>query len=261
MAGITYIGNGSGKSEKPTKAYIGDTNDKSKTIQKIYVGNSSNKSVRVWPIPILPLAYQQVEYIYNTNKTEYINTDVNPDSNTRCWMDIYVKHVITNNTSSGNDTGFFGTTNGTNKYGVDIYGGGTNYREYCSILFGSGAAVTQSYSSPYFRNLRHTIEVNRSGGYMYIDDVEYGPSTSTFSSIGKPLFLFVKNNNGTPGFNTTGEFYLYQFKAWQGNTLIRDMYPCYKKSDLNAVGMFDVVNNTFYPNAGTGIFYKGPDVN
>ena len=260
MAGKTYIGNSSDRSVELPSILIGDDNGLSKDVQKIYVGDENNRSVKVWPSPLLPLAYQQCEYIYNTNHTEYIDTGIYPDSNTRCWVDVYVKSVISNNTNPGNDTGFLGTTDRTNSYGIDIYGGGTNYTEYCNILFGSGSITQQSYRSPYFRNIRHTIEINRSGGYAYIDDVQYGPSTQTFSAIGESIYLFVKNYNGTPGLNNRGEFYCYQFKVWQNNVLIRDMYPCYLKSDPQTIGMYDLVNDQFYTNAGTGIFYKGPNV-
>lgn len=44
----------------------------------------------------------------------------------------------------------------------------------------------------------------------------------------------------------------------QGN-LICDLLPCYRKSDLE-VGLYDVINNVFYPNAGSGTFTVGADV-
>lgn len=41
---------------------------------------------------------------------------------------------------------------------------------------------------------------------------------------------------------------------------IMELIPCYRKSDLVA-GMYDLVNNVFYTNVGTGEFIVGPDVN
>lgn len=40
---------------------------------------------------------------------------------------------------------------------------------------------------------------------------------------------------------------------------IANLMPCYRKSD-NEIGMYDTVTQTFYTNAGTGTFDKGPDV-
>lgn len=53
---------------------------------------------------------------------------------------------------------------------------------------------------------------------------------------------------------------LYSFKIYDNGTLIRDFIPCYRVAD-NEVGLYDIVNNQFYTNQGTGSFTKGPDVN
>ena len=49
------------------------------------------------------------------------------------------------------------------------------------------------------------------------------------------------------------------FKVWQGGTLQRHLIPCYRKAD-KVIGMYDIVNNQFYTNAGTGDFtcYPAP---
>ena len=43
---------------------------------------------------------------------------------------------------------------------------------------------------------------------------------------------------------------------YDGDTLIRNYIPCYRKSD-NEIGLYDIVNNVFYTNQGTGVFLKG----
>lgn len=40
---------------------------------------------------------------------------------------------------------------------------------------------------------------------------------------------------------------------------MRNFIPCYRRSD-NVIGLYDLVENKFYTNAGTGNFLKGPDV-
>ena len=40
----------------------------------------------------------------------------------------------------------------------------------------------------------------------------------------------------------------------------RHFIPCYRKSD-NVIGLYDLVEGTFYTNSGTGTFTKGSDVN
>lgn len=44
------------------------------------------------------------------------------------------------------------------------------------------------------------------------------------------------------------------------NIEVRSLVPCYRKSD-NEVGMYDLVEDKFYTNQGTGTFTKGSDVN
>ena len=70
--------------------------------------------------------------------------------------------------------------------------------------------------------------------------------------------LFGINNGGTNS-QQTGDIYFYGFKAYTGVTLVRDLIPCYRIAD-NEIGMYDIVNDVFYTNAGTGTFTKGADV-
>lgn len=49
-------------------------------------------------------------------------------------------------------------------------------------------------------------------------------------------------------------------KITNWTTLVRDMIPCYRKSD-NVIWMYDTINKQFYTNAGTWTFTKWPDVN
>lgn len=40
---------------------------------------------------------------------------------------------------------------------------------------------------------------------------------------------------------------------------IANYVSCYRKAD-GEIGLYDIVNNRFYTNSGTGTFEKGPDV-
>ena len=56
------------------------------------------------------------------------------------------------------------------------------------------------------------------------------------------------------------ETHWYRLRFYKNNTLLRDMIPCYKKSD-NTVGMYDLVNRKFYTNAGQGRFLTSGTTN
>ena len=51
---------------------------------------------------------------------------------------------------------------------------------------------------------------------------------------------------------------LYYCRIYDGNTIIRDYIPC--KNAGGAVGLYDLIGQKFYGNAGTGSFTAGPVV-
>jgi len=51
----------------------------------------------------------------------------------------------------------------------------------------------------------------------------------------------------------------YQLCIEKDEVLMRNMIPCYRKSD-GEVGMYDIVTGKFYTNTGNGTFTKGADV-
>ena len=76
------------------------------------------------------------------------------------------------------------------------------------------------------------------------------------------VFLFANNSGGTAASASYRVCNLYSCKMYKDSTLenmVRDFVPCYRKAD-SVVGLFDLVSNTFFTNAGTGTFTKGADV-
>ena len=52
----------------------------------------------------------------------------------------------------------------------------------------------------------------------------------------------------------------YYVKIFDGDLILRNFIPCYKKSS-GEIGMYDTVSKEFFTNQGTGTFLKGNDVN
>ena len=71
------------------------------------------------------------------------------------------------------------------------------------------------------------------------------------------LFSVIYNNRNTLYYSNQFDGRIYYFKLYDGNNLVLDLVPCYKKID-NKQGMYDMVSGTFYE--GTGQFTNGPDV-
>ena len=246
--GITYIGDSNGESVKPKAIYAGDSNNLSALVKVAYVGNSSGKSVEVYRNSALPYEYQKVEYIYNTNGTEYIDSGVKPNSDTRV--------EITFTRASTQALTLFGSYTSNSKYYRALI---TNTSSPTSIRceFGDGTNFTSDIAV----NSKHTLLFNGSGGNFYLDGAFQFTSTKTFTALNYPMFIFGTSNQSGGAVPSSTGIYIYHFAIKQGNTTIRDMYPCYLKADTQVVGMYDVANGAFYGNDGTGIFYKGPDVN
>ena len=124
-----------------------------------------------------------------------------------------------------------------------------------TLCIASGGTSTQ--------NLGISIEANKV--YEIIHTPSYfslnGNKTSfgngsNSSGTGRNILLFAASNSGnTPyAWSSYGQGKIYEFKIYNGDTLLRDFKPVVRMTD-NVVGMLDKVNNVFYANAGSGNFY------
>lgn len=52
---------------------------------------------------------------------------------------------------------------------------------------------------------------------------------------------------------------LYHLRFYNNGKIVEDFVPCYRKAD-NVPGLYDVVNQIFYTNSGSGSFTVGPDI-
>jgi hypothetical protein len=247
--GKTYAGNTSDVSAIPKKIYAGDTSNHSVPCKVAYCGDSNGKSVEVWRNSDLPSAYQKIEYIYNTSGgNQWIDTGVIPNSDTT----IYVKYKPLSYPSGNLTHGVFGIIYNTSTARVTYESDGTTY-------FGTGSSFSLGLITA---NTINEVIYNAPGGKFYLNGVPKATKTNTFSAFSNktmPLFALwaVQDNKYYYDQNT---LYIYKFSVRQNNVLIRDMYPCYLKSDSQTVGMYDLIGGQFYGNSGTGIFYKGPDI-
>lgn len=79
----------------------------------------------------------------------------------------------------------------------------------------------------------------------------------------KELALFCERAADTSG-NITGyagkcKCRIYKALFYNGETCVREFYPCYRLSD-SVAGMYDKINGVFYTNTGSGTFTVGADV-
>ena len=79
--------------------------------------------------------------------------------------------------------------------------------------------------------------------------------TRNAPETGYPIFFFYQSNASTP---VSGA--IYACVIYSGSQKIFEGVPCIRKSD-NVAGLFDVIGDIFYTNAGTGVFVTGDIVN
>lgn len=102
--------------------------------------------------------------------------------------------------------------------------------------------VTKDYGTYTDRVFSSIIRTTQIGG------------TSVTEKPNNHLGLFCRGNNGT--FDRFATCRIYEYWYYEGDTLIQHMIPVKRKSD-NVLGMYDLVEDVFYTNIGTGTFIEG----
>jgi hypothetical protein len=189
--------------------------------------------------------YQEVEYIESTG-TQWIDLNVKADSTTIITTDIQYSKI-----DNEFDNGYFASNNSRLDFGI--------YQNKWFFFYGSSYNwIYQTQSDFDADTNRHNIIYSLPNRTMQIDNIIVQPKyTCPLQTVdGENLHLF--NRNGVVPANIFAK--LYHFKMTKNNSLVRDMVPCYRKSD-GVIGLYDKVEGKFYTNQGTGTFLKGEDVN
>ncbi len=190
----------------------------------------------------LPKEYQEVEYIESTG-TQYLVIDYVASGMTRSKG----KFQITDNNVAA--FLFCSRESATSKFYSFNWGGGKPYKYY-------NAYSTNKLLTIGADKQVHTFYKDK--GNIYIDDnLLHSFEYVDFTTPGK-MNVLACNNNGEMGY-LPPHARLFNLKFYDNNTLMVDLVPCYRKSD-NVIGMYDLVEDKFYTNLGTGTFLKGEDV-
>lgn len=222
----------------------------SKSVEIISYGQLENINF------ILPSEYQRVEYIQSSG-TQYISVPELPTANSELIWDIYYT---------------LGTY--SKKIWIGIFGGPTTFG--CMINNDSGNAAMVGLGNTYDSGMntngmkvplttgRHRLTYSFIDKFVSVDDTKKEvPFNGTINfnntvvNMGLGIIgitYFSWSGIQKPGITTLGEF------IWKENGAEHmHMIPCYRISDKVA-GMYDLVNDVFHTNKGTGTFVVGGDV-
>ena len=196
---------------------------------------------------ILPSGYRQVEYLENTGK-QYIDTGFIPDYNT--GVDIIYRAIDYSSSQYilGSRVG-----GGTVDYALN----GSQSRTDWDARFGGVISYSGVERSDHL--LQSKISMTAEKGTWNLTDLDNDTTTVTTFwgrkvNATANLVLF-----GYNAINIHSNLRIYNCKVYDGEILVRDFIPCYRKSDKTA-GLYDLVNGVFYTNGGTGEFIVGGNV-
>lgn len=190
--------------------------------------------VYIWP-QRLPDTYQEVEYIQSSG-TQYINTWFIVNNNSKVEFKVSWWNDTGSNTLIGSDYDW------ANKWFWIVskwYQFWTSWAETWYLLADGN---------------EHTWELSQN--WFYVDWVlKYTPSTQTFTWYAS--YIFANNRRWTTEEYVTAK--IHYVKYYDNWTLVRNLIPCYRKSD-SVIWLYDLINNTFYTNQWSWTFTKGSDV-
>ena len=191
---------------------------------------------------VLPKGYKRVEYIESTG-TQYINTQYKANTNSKMWLDYQP--------TEAQSSMFAGARVSSSGYSFTINSGSNSTRMYASF----GKSGNQTLSSMVTNRVQTQIG---SDGIYYNNTKIYTPSGADLDDweiSGKVLLFACTQGASTVYLPSTVK--IYGCKIWENDVLVRDFIPC---QNNNVYGMFDVKNNQFYGNDGSGDFLGGNEV-
>lgn len=204
--------------------------------------------------PLIPAAYQQVEYIESTG-TQWIDTGFFPTNNTRVEIDVRFE-VVDNAIPSD---GAFGVYDEGNAFSINFGSdSGTRNTLFCWVnksIAGGGTYV--NFDAEHLLPTRNVLTLSN-------ERVSYGLLSfelqkGNWTKLSKSLRLFGRLMLSGEENPIKRRMTLYQGKIYDDDILVRNFIPCYRKSD-GAAGLYDTQGGVFYTNQGTGEFLKGGDI-
>lgn len=198
---------------------------------------------------ILPPEYQQVEYVGASDSGSYIDVGVTIGASS----EIYVKFMVTSASESPYHTDIFGFSGAGANYLIRYESRST----YPSIWRTGGSHVSLGIKySIGFNYIYEAIINENNNSKAIVNNIDIGAIPNNGSVPTYRCFLMASYGiaNGRP--YASGCQRIYSFIIRENGSEIRNMIPCYRKSDRE-VGMYDVINGIFYTNAGTGTFTYG----
>lgn len=182
----------------------------------------------------LPEGYLHLTSI-QSDGNQYIDTGFKPNNNTRIVMDVQPLSAST--------CGFFGVRS--------VDSGATD--SFIVWLMNETSARSDFGSSQLQQTVSSTLTrltIDKNKETCSFDGMPFQNAASEFSCASNLLLLTVNTGDTVDTRKLSAK--LYSCKIYDNDLLVRDYIPV--KNDQDQVGLYDLVNEQFYANAGTGAF-------
>lgn len=210
---------------------------------------------------VLPAAYQQVEYIEATG-TQYIDTGVMPTEHNVAEIDFELTgYVATNYIALVSASTHMYLVHFAHSSGSSIF----FVPSWSSYMTGDAARLPVLLNTRYKATCLSANDTPNSGGTVRACGMAIAnPAACSMAYASKQTYTptntyYVFSRNNGNGVSYQAKAKLYGLTIYTDGVKQREFYPCYRKSD-DVIGLYDVVNDVFYTNIGTGTFGKGGDV-
>ena len=189
---------------------------------------------------LVPSQYQLVEYIQSSG-TQYIDTSAQIFNSTNHEIIIDFEPL-----SFYNYNTIWGSTHDADTFEAWIYSTGKLAARYNSVRYGTDNQLSA--------NTRYLMDLKKENTTLskYTNNTSNSSGTVTNKTTTANFLLYKSGND-------YGIYKLYGCKLLSDGTLVRNFLPCYRVSD-GVAGLYDIVGNTFYTNAGSGTFTVGPNI-
>lgn len=191
----------------------------------------------------LPTGYTELEYIQSSG-TQYINTGWDPTTQTKTVLDLKI----------------------TETANAVVFGSKVEYGDRQKQYFVYAMPAASRFEANYFyrteANLLNLTDYKQRGILTFDQEaLSFNGSTAALNythsaeSVSAPIYLFGYNLDGSA--NSLIKMILYSCQIYEAGTLVRNFVPCSDPS--GTIGLYDLVTNAFFANAGTGTFTAGPE--
>lgn len=191
----------------------------------------------------LPSGYTQALYIESTG-TQYINTGYNLQSDN---MRIVTKFT---HTKDEVNVCLFASESASATYSI------TTWLTATAVNYAAGSTGVAIAGDYYTAGKKSVLDISAASGVI-TKTLNGNTKSGNYGAMldrTLPLFIFAMNQKGSA--IAAGSFRLYSFAMYDNGTLVRDYIPC-RVDATGEGGLYDMVSQQFFGNAGSGAFIIG----